>query len=202
MGIKMEKTRDSKGRTLEEFLKYYRTRNYAKPSLTADMAVIRKNDNDNAFQILLIRRGGHPFIGQLALPGGFADSDESMETTARRELMEETHVDADLLKSYPVQLIGVYSKPGRDPRGWVVSVAYMIQLDFFEQKAAAGDDAAEAKWFSVTLEPQSVGFSCDSASFSIKYHRSGSALEADECPDLAFDHNQIIIDALHKAQII
>src|SRR5574344_1240056 len=100
MGIKMEKTRDSKGRTLEEFLKYYRTRNYAKPSLTADMAVIRKNDNDNAFQILLIRRGGHPFIGQLALPGGFADSDESMETTARRELMEETHVDADLLKSY------------------------------------------------------------------------------------------------------
>lgn len=152
----MEEPRDEKGRTEEEFLEYYKNRNYEKPSLTADIVVITKSHPS----ILLIRRGGHPFLGKRALPGGFANKNEAIEDTARRELEEETGIKADDMK-----LIGVYSKPGRDPRGWVASVAFLFMTD--KAIAKAGDDARDAAWFEIKKEDNKVTLSSNNEAIEI-----------------------------------
>lgn len=183
----MEEPRDEKGRTEEEFLEYYKTRSYEKPSLTADIAVITKSNP----RILLIRRGGHPFLGKRALPGGFANKNEAIEDTARRELEEETGIKANDMK-----LIGVYSKPGRDPRGWVASAAFLFITD--KAIAKAGDDARDAAWFEIKKEDNKVILSSSNEAIEISFKDN----KAEPCPDLAFDHNQIIIDALKTAELI
>lgn len=183
----MEEPRDEKGRTEEEFLEYYKTRNYEKPSLTADIAVITKSHPS----ILLIRRGGHPFLGKRALPGGFANKNEAIEDTARRELEEETGIKANDMK-----LIGVYSKPGRDPRGWVASVAFLFITD--KAIAKAGDDARDAAWFEIKKEDNKVILSSSNEAIEIRFKGN----KAEPCSDLAFDHDQIIIDALKEAELI
>ncbi len=102
------------------------------PSLTVDCVVFDKND-----RLLLIRRAHEPFTNCYALPGGFVDLGETVEAAALRELKEETGVDGCL-----VRLIGVYSDPTRDPRGHMVSVAFLVDAD--GAIARAGDDAAAA----------------------------------------------------------
>lgn len=74
-------------------------------------------------RILLIRRGCEPFKGRLALPGGFVNQDETVEQAVLRETKEETGLDTEI-----VRLIGVYSDPGRDPRGPTVSVCYRLRV--------------------------------------------------------------------------
>ena len=137
-----------------------------KPALTADIAVFVGN------RLLLIRRGGHPYLGCWALPGGFAEPGETIEQTAARELEEET-----ALSDTKLRLVGVYSAPGRDPRGWTVSVAYAATLE--KANAKAGDDAAEAAWFEVV---------------------DGTVVLPDG-ERLAFDHAQIIADAARAVGI-
>lgn len=95
---------------------------------------------DAAGCILLIQRKNEPFKGLLALPGGFVDIGEKIEDACRRELLEETGVEAGELK-----LVGVYSDPKRDPRGHVSSVVFFARID--HATPPAGDDAAEAEWF-------------------------------------------------------
>ena len=102
------------------------------PSLTVDCVVFDGRD-----RLLLIRRRNEPFKGHYALPGGFVDIGETVETAARRELREETSVEAGGLR-----LIGVYSDPKRDPRRHTVSAAYLV--DDFTGTPQAGDDAASA----------------------------------------------------------
>lgn len=166
--------KDRNGLTEEEFLKQYNPDKYPKPSLTADIVVLAKGPD--CLQILLVKRGGHPFIGHYATPGGFANKNEPLEKTAARELAEETGVTG-----LPLQLLGVYSKPGRDPRGWVVSCAYMAVIDKSKVHVKAGDDAAEAKWFTITKDHQ---LTHDHEKLSLS--------------DLAFDHQDIVRDALAK----
>ena len=79
--------RDKNGLTEEEFLKSYNPDKYPKPSLTADICIFAHSD---VTEILLVKRGGHPYIGKWALPGGFANKNEPIEKTASRELKEET----------------------------------------------------------------------------------------------------------------
>jgi 8-oxo-dGTP diphosphatase len=116
---------------------------YEKPSVTADCVVF-----DSGGRLLLIRRRHPPFEGQFALPGGFVDPGETTEAAARRELMEETGLTARDLR-----LVGVYSKPGRDPRGWTISIAYLVSAG--DDALVAGDDAAEVEfrndWRGLTL---------------------------------------------------
>ena len=167
----MEKLRDKNGLTEEEFLLQYSSEGYLKPSLTADVLIFRKMQGN--VHLLMIRRKGHPFLGCLALPGGFAEPGETIETTAERELQEEPGLTGQKLK-----LVGVYSKPGRDPRGWTVSAAYAALVDGDLLKPVAGDDAASVQW---------VPLSCGSNG---KYK-----LEVDD--RIAFDHMEIIKDAVN-----
>jgi 8-oxo-dGTP diphosphatase len=106
----------------------------ATPALTTDCVVF-----DERGCVLLVRRGNEPFKGSYALPGGFVDVGERVEDGCRRELSEETGLHVGELR-----LIGVYSDPGRDPRGHTCSIAYLARVGRADVKA--GDDAAAAEW--------------------------------------------------------
>ncbi len=120
---------------------------------------------------LLIRRGEPPFEGRWSLPGGFVRPDESLEEAAGRELREETGVDA----AAHLEQLGAYGDPGRDPRMRVVTVAYLAVIG--EVGAVqAGSDAAAAELVAV----------------SDIVHRPVDRL--------AFDHHQILDDALETVR--
>lgn len=106
------------------------------PLLTVDCVVFNA-----AGALLLIERGHEPFKGCYALPGGFVDVGETVEAAALRELKEETGASGRV-----VRLVGVYSDPGRDPRGHTVSVALLVEWD--GAAVRGGDDAASAAFVS------------------------------------------------------
>lgn len=137
--------------------------------LTADVVLF--GERDGVPHVLLIRRGGYPFEGCWALPGGHVDAGEDTLAAARRELLEETGVMVTWLRP-----VNVYAEPDRDPRGRYVTFAYVGQEDGQPQQPTAGDDAAEARWIPVE-----------------------SAL-AHGFP-LAFDHERIVRDAVRVAGI-
>jgi 8-oxo-dGTP diphosphatase len=103
---------------------------------TADVVCIRGGD------VLLIERGWPPHKGQLALPGGHVDPDETSRAAAARELLEETGVHVD---PWDLTLIGIYDAPDRDPRGRYVTAAYLVVVPA-DTTAHAGDDAAAVRW--------------------------------------------------------
>ncbi len=128
---------------------------YPRPALTVDLAVVTREARPRT---LLIRRQKEPFAGSWALPGGFVDENERLADAARRELEEETGVQVrDLEQLYTA------GDPGRDPRGWTVSVVFLARADAKKVKAKAADDAKEVKWFAL-----------------------------DDLPPLAFDHAMIL----------
>lgn len=109
-------------------------------AVTAD-TVLLAGAVGEAPQVLLIRRGGEPYAGRLALPGGFVDPDEDLAMAAARELEEETGISGvDLVQ------LAAYGAPDRDPRQRTVSVAHLGVLPE-PVPATAGDDAAEAGWY-------------------------------------------------------
>jgi 8-oxo-dGTP diphosphatase len=119
---------------------------WPRPAVTTDIVVLATRDGVRS--ILLIRRKGAPFAGSWALPGGFLEPDETLAAGAARELREETGVT---LAADALGQVGAYGDPGRDPRGWTVSVAFRAEVDAAE--ATAGDDAAEVGWFAVDALP-------------------------------------------------
>lgn len=129
---------------------------YPRPAYTADTVIF------NGASVLLVRRGKDPFKGKLALPGGFVNEFESSLEAAKRELVEETGL---IINSEP-KLVGIYDKPGRDPRGWVITSAYRTRTK--QLHVQAGDDATEA--------------------FFVPLNKLGKEL-------LSFDHWTIINDA-------
>ena len=127
---------------------------YPKPSVTADIVVIRNGRHRN--DILCIRRKHDPYKGQLALPGGFVDPTETVLEAAVRELQEETGL---VVPEWKLKLVGVYSDPGRDPRGWTIATAFVTKGDKFEP--VAGDDADSFEWLpfsSFSSFPQALAF--------------------------------------------
>ncbi|MCG3087701.1 NUDIX hydrolase [Sporosarcina cyprini] len=140
-----------------EFIEQYRKTEkdkYEKPSVTTDMAIFtvatekptdKRKKAEKELQLLLIRRGGHPYKGDWALAGGFMGIDEDLDTAVQRELKEETGVDG----VYAEQLY-TWSAVDRDPRMRIVSVSYLALVD--QEKLPplqAGDDAEEVRWFTV-----------------------------------------------------
>jgi len=103
--------------------------------LTVDAVIL-----DPCQGVVLIQRGHEPFAGRWALPGGFVETGESLKAACVRESREETGLEVE-----PVQLVGTYSDPGRDPRGHTVSVVFLCRAT--GGLLARGDDAAEARWF-------------------------------------------------------
>ena len=136
------------------------TYKYPRPAVTADCVVMTTESEP---RVLLIQRGGDPYKGRWAIPGGFLNMDETTEQCAIRELEEETGLQID-----QVYQIGAYSKVDRDPRGRTISVAYLALVNQ-PLDVSGQDDAAEAKWFSVNA-----------------------------LPPLAFDHEEIMADAIAK----
>ncbi|WP_040950961.1 NUDIX hydrolase [Gorillibacterium massiliense] len=145
---------DRDGLTEREFLEQYQAGDYERPSVAADMVIftVTNTEADNyrklpekELRILLIRRGGHPFLGKWALPGGFVRPDETAEQAAVRELHEETGVNDVYLEQ-----LYTYSDIGRDPRTWVMSCSYMALIDSDRFLLKAGDDAEDAAWFKVS----------------------------------------------------
>lgn len=126
-----------------------------KVAVTVD-SVVFCNAN-NRFKVLLVKRKNDPFKGQWALPGGFIEETEDLEEAVRRELKEETGVQVKT-----VEQVRAFGKPGRDPRGRTISIAFLSQIPC-QEELRAGDDAAEANWF-----------------------------EVDHLPKLAFDHVEIV----------
>jgi len=99
--------------------------------------------------IVLVRRKNPP--PGWALPGGFVDGGESVATAARREAREETGLDVEL-----VELLGVYSDPSRDPRGfYTISTVFIGRAD---GEPKGGDDAAEARIFPAEALPPDIAF--------------------------------------------
>lgn len=140
----------------KEFLAGYDLTKYDRPSVAADVVVfsVMKDDEcedvrrlqEKKLKILLIRRGGFPYKGSWAMPGGFCKKGEDVVDSARRELCEETGIDDAYVK-----LVGVYGEPDRDPRGWVISSTYMALMNGRDCHLKAGDDAQDARWFTVEL---------------------------------------------------
>lgn len=86
-----------------------------RPLIAVDSVVIRRTGG-----VVLVKRRKPPYQGYWALPGGFVEYGETTEEAVKREVKEETGLDVDIRG-----LIGVYSKPNRDPRGHVISIAYL-----------------------------------------------------------------------------
>jgi 8-oxo-dGTP diphosphatase len=133
---------------------------YPRPAVTVDVVIMRRLP-ENGLELLLIRRAHPPFEGKWALPGGFVGENEALQEAAARELLEETGIDG-----LPIEQFGVFGKPGRDPRGHTISIAFAgIVSD--RPVSLAGDDAEAVAWYS-----------------------------KDSLPPLAFDHDEIVREAL------
>lgn len=134
------------------------TYEFARPSVTTDVLVFSIRDGE--LQILLIERKFDPFKGAWAIPGGFVQMDESLRDGALRELEEETG-----LFDIALRQLQTYGQPERDPRGRVITVAFLALVPSDDLIAQGGSDAQDAQWFPV-----------------------------DSLPPLAFDHAQILMD--------
>lgn len=127
---------------------------YPHPSVTTDCVIF--GFDGTKLSVLLVKRGVEPYKGRWAFPGGFMNMDESAEEGALRELQEETG-----LKGAYIRQFHTFTAPERDPRERVITIAYYALVRM--QEVAGGDDADDARWFTL-----------------------------DEVPQLAFDHDQIL----------
>jgi ADP-ribose pyrophosphatase YjhB (NUDIX family) len=199
--IMEQEVRDSQGRTLAEFLADYKEQNYPHPSVTVDLLVFAQEPE--GLELLMIRRGNHPYLGCWALPGGFVEPEEFTEDAAARELREETHAEGLTLSE-----IGLFSGPGRDPRGWTMTNAYAALTRKSALAIQADDDAAQAAWFRVEGKLEDETFHLTLAHedevltaqvavtrrqevLGLRYH-----VGAFESHGIAFDHSKMITQAL------
>lgn len=143
-------------------------RDRAVVSLTVDLVIFTVRED--RLRVLLVERGNDPYRGQLALPGGYLRGEETLDQAAFRELREETGLDATRLH---LEQLRTYSDPDRDPRGRVVTSAYLA-LGANLPAPVAGTDARNAYWLPVH--------------------------DALKDGTLAFDHDMILRDGLERAR--
>jgi 8-oxo-dGTP diphosphatase len=148
----------------------YNPASYPPVAVTTDLVVLTIRQEELA--VLLVRRGGPPFAGALALPGGFVRPEEKLREGAARELAEETGL---AVGSVHLEQLASYGDPGRDPRMRVITVAYLALAPELPTPHG-GSDAAEAAWVPV------------------------AELLGDPPSRLAFDHDQILADGIERAR--
>lgn len=175
----------------------------ARPLVTVDDVLI--SNKNNHYEVLLIQRRNEPFAQFWALPGGFILEDEPPWCAANRKLTSETN-----LEDIPLMHIGVFGDQGRDPRGWMITVAYFAIVDQAALDAFAGDDAADAKWFDLDWKKENgrlfLTLTHDGVVLSavLKKQEVMTSLGRDIRFDLlenngvAFDHAKIIATAIER----
>jgi 8-oxo-dGTP diphosphatase len=141
------------------------------PAFAVTVDVVILTMSEGLLHVLLVCRGEAPFEGKWAIPGGFKRPTETLDQAAKRELAEETGVDATSLLTQ----FGAYGDPGRDPRMNVVTVAYLAVLRDVGALVAGTDAAAAA------LIPVS------------------DVLRGKV--ELAFDHLRIVRDAIERVRV-
>ena len=114
---------------------------YSNPAVAVDAVALREGESGT--EVLLVRRGGGPWKGRLAFPGGFVDYGEDPKRAVLRELEEETGVDG-----FDPVALAIHGDPGRDPRKHIVALFYLVDVDP-EDEPRGRDDAAEAAWVSI-----------------------------------------------------
>lgn len=119
---------------------------YPRPAITTDCVIWGWAGKE--LQVLLVERGGEPFRGCWALPGGFMGMEEDADTCAKRELEEETG-----LKGVDVKQFYTFSAVNRDPRYRVVSIAYYAFVEVGKCRLRAGDDVRKVQWFGLDSLP-------------------------------------------------
>ena len=111
---------------------------YSNPAVAVDAVALREGESGT--EVLLIRRGGEPWKGRLAFPGGFVDYGEDPAHAVLRELEEETGVDG-----FDPVALAIHGDPDRDPRKHIIALFYLVDVDP-EAMPRGGDDAADAAW--------------------------------------------------------
>ena len=196
----------------EAYLAQYDIRNYPCCAVTADVALFslltRKSDNyrkerSKALSVLLIHRRAHPERGKLALPGGFVRPGETVERCAMRELTEETGLTPGALT-----LLGVFSDAARDPRGRVISTAFLSAVPERPFELCAAGDAADVGWYEIALRPAQEGLlrltltgAQDTVSALLRPQCGPGGtrrMEVVENEGLAFDHAAILAEAVEQ----
>ena len=119
---------------------------YPHPAVTTDIVIFTIRSEE--LEVLLVKRGGEPYRGYWALPGGFVDIDEDLEDCALRELQEETGVTGVYLEQ-----LYTFGAPDRDPRERVISVTYYAMVPAEQVSLQAASDADDVGWFEVDHLP-------------------------------------------------
>jgi len=132
---------------------------YRNPTPTVDVILERESN------VLMVRRKKDPFKDYLSLPGGFVNEGETVEDAMKREAMEETSLEV-----HPIDILGVYSDPTRDPRKHIVTIVFVGII--VGGSVRAGDDAASIEWIKL-----------------VDFKRQQQMI--------AFDHAQILQDYCH-----
>jgi mutator protein MutT len=136
----------AKSRTIISTLANPPDMQYRNPTPTVDVILQRQS------RILMVRRKKDPFKGQLALPGGFVNEGETAEAAVKREAMEETSLEVE-----PIEILGVYSDPKRDPRKHILTVVFVGIIVGGSDRA--GDDAESIEWVDLAdIEKQQIAF--------------------------------------------
>lgn len=137
----------------KQYLSGYRLDDFERPSVTVDIALftIRSQASEDyrklpkkKLSLLLIKRGEHPYKGDWALPGGFVRPNETVAVAASRELAEETGV-----REVDLRQLQVFSEPGRDPRGWIISCGFLALAPVASFPLNPDTDAVDSAWFEV-----------------------------------------------------
>ena len=166
-----------------DFLTHYHKHEkdtYAKPSVTVDSVIFRYIDG--RVQTLLIKRKNHPFQDKYALSGGFVNEQEDLNDAVCREVFEETSIN---LNPHNIEQLITLGTPYRDPRLWVITVAYLCFMPYHDNsQAKASDDASSTHWIDIAMIDGQLTLT-DGEKLLIK-------------DDLAFDHWDILLTAMER----
>lgn len=165
----------SKHQSEEVFLATYDDSTYEKPSVAVDCVVFRYYEGK--LQLLLVKRTNHPFKGKFALPGGFLTRYSSLEDMAVAKVYDKTGIT---LSQTCVEQLVTIGNPNRDPRGWIISVAYLCFLPYHCDDIELNEGAS---WVDVALD-----------------EKSGQVVFTGIDGALAFDHNVIVQTAFTRIQ--